>query len=191
MKKTSVLQTLPKGATVDEMNSPVGKLTIITSTKGLHAILWDIDRKNKKYEKTINGLVQSKNEKTIVRTKKQLAQYFKGKRKIFNLPLVLNGTDFQIQAWRQLLKIPYATTISYAEQAEKIGNKNKARAVGMANGRNPISIVVPCHRVIGSNGHLVGFGGGLDKKDYLLKLEKNKNALKETGCVAYKKIGGL
>ena len=88
------------------------------------------------------------------------------------MPLVINGTDFQIQAWKQLLKIPYATTITYSQQAEKVGNKNKARAVGLANGLNPIPIIIPCHRVIGSNGRLVGFGGGLEKKACLLKLEK-------------------
>lgn len=106
------------------------------------------------------------------KTKKQLNEYFQGKRKIFDLPLVYNGTEFQIQTWKQLIKIPYAKTISYAEQAERIGNKNKARAVGLANGLNPISIIIPCHRVIGSNGHLVGFGGGLEKKSFLLKLEQ-------------------
>ena len=122
----------------------------------------------------ISGLIQSKNEQTIIQTKKQLTEYFQNKRKTFDLPLVLNGTEFQIQAWNQLLKIPYATTMCYAEQAEKIGNRNKARAVGMANGLNPISIIIPCHRVIGSNGKLVGFGGGIEKKAYLLNLEKTK-----------------
>jgi len=93
-------------------------------------------------------------------------------RHVFDLPLVLKGTDFQIQTWKQLLNIPYGQTISYTEQAGKIGDRNKARAVGMANGLNPILIIIPCHRVIGSSGHLVGFGGGLDKKAYLLKLEQ-------------------
>lgn len=172
MKTVRGVKSLPKEATYDEMDSPVGNLTIISSVEGLHAILWDGDLKNPEYKKIINSLKKSKNEKTIVETKKQLAEYFQGKRKIFNLPLVLNGTNFQIQAWKQLLEIPYSKTCSYAEQAEKMGNKNKARAVGMANGLNPISIVIPCHRVIGSNGHLVGFAGGLDKKTYLLNLEK-------------------
>lgn len=172
MKAVRGVKFLPKEATYDEMDSPVGNLTIISSAEGLHAILWDGDLKKPKYKEIIKGLKKSKNEKISVETKKQLAEYFQGKRKIFNLPLVLNGTDFQIQAWKQLLKIPYSKTISYAEQAEKIGDKNKARAVGMANGRNPISIIIPCHRVIGSNGHLVGFAGGLDKKTYLLNLEK-------------------
>ena len=162
------IRNLPKQATYDEMDSPVGKLTIITSPDGLHAILWENDRTNLLCECAIKSSV----EETIIQTKQQLDEYFQGKRKRFDLPLVIRGTDFQMQAWNQLLQIPYATTISYAEQAEKIGNKNKARAVGVANGQNPISIVIPCHRVIGSNGHLVGFGGGLDRKAYLLNLEK-------------------
>lgn len=165
---------LPEDATYDEMTSPVGTLTIITASKGLHAVLWDSDRQNTNCEKIINSLSQTKNEKTIVQTKQQLSEYFAGKRKTFDLPLIVNGTAFQLQVWQQLLKIAYSTTITYAEQAEKIGNKNKARAVGLANGLNPISIIIPCHRVIGSNGHLTGFGGGLDRKAYLLKLEKMK-----------------
>ncbi|MDO8953316.1 MAG: methylated-DNA--[protein]-cysteine S-methyltransferase [Gammaproteobacteria bacterium] len=164
-------RALPKSSTFDEMDSPVGRLTIISSAEGLHAILWDSDRHSLRYEKTISDLIRSRDETTIVQTKEQLAEYFEGKRKIFDLPLIFNGTDFQIQAWKQLLRIPYAKTISYAEQAVEIGNKNKARAVGMANGLNPISIIVPCHRVIGSKGNLVGFGGGLDKKAFLLRLE--------------------
>lgn len=172
MKKFKRIQSLPKHATYDEMDSPVGNLTIITSEEGLHAILWDNDRESIKYEEIFSDLIQSKSEKTIVQTKEQLTAYFQGKRKVFDLPLAPNGTDFQMKAWEQLLKIPYATTLSYAKQAANMGDKNKARAVGMANGRNPISIVIPCHRVIGSNGHLVGFGGGLEKKAYLLNLEK-------------------
>ncbi len=168
MKKTRGLRLLPKGAVYGEMNSPVGNLTIITSPEGLHAILWDLDRENPKY----SDLSKAEDATVIVETKKQLNEYFQKRRKAFDLPLVLNGTVFQNEAWNQLLKIPYATTISYAEQAEKIGNKNKARAVGMANGCNPISIVIPCHRVIGSSGHLVGFGGGLEKKAFLLQLEQ-------------------
>jgi methylated-DNA-[protein]-cysteine S-methyltransferase len=121
----------------------------------------------------VDNLFRSENEKTITQTKKQLNEYFEGKRKKFDLPLVMSGTDFQIQVWKQLIRIPYAKTITYAEQAERMGNKSKARAVGLANGLNPISIIVPCHRVIGSNGELVGFAGGLDKKAFLLKLEQS------------------
>ncbi len=172
MKKLRGVKFIPENATYDEMKSPVGNLTIVTTSKGLHAVLWESDRKNPECENIINNLRQDKDEQIIEQTKKQLIEYFQGKRKIFDLPLVINGTDFQIQVWQQLLKIPYATVMTYAEQAEKIGDKNKARAVGLANGLNPISIIIPCHRVIGSNGHLVGFAGGLDKKAYLLKLEK-------------------
>lgn len=173
MKKLRGVKFLPENATYDEMNSPVGKLTIIGSLKGLHAVLWENDRQNTKIEKAISDLSQSKNEPTIVQTKLQLAEYFQGKRKIFDLPLVIEGTDFQIHVWNQLQNIPYAMTMTYAEQAEKIGNRNKARAVGTANGLNPISIIIPCHRVIGSDGHLTGFGGGLEKKAFLLQLERN------------------
>lgn len=172
MKEAASLKSLAKAAVYDEMSSPVGRLTIVASSKGLHAILWDIDRKKSVYKNVLKTLVQSDNDKIIVKTKKQLTEYFQGKRQEFDLPLVIDGTVFQIQAWNQLRKIPYGKTISYAEQATKIGDRKKARAVGMANGCNPISIVVPCHRVIGSNGRLVGFGGGLDKKEYLLNLEQ-------------------
>lgn len=166
------VRDLPDNAVYDEIDSPVGELTIITSPAGLHAILWDNNRKNQQNEKIFKRLPQVKNEKTLTATKKQLKEYFQGQRKVFDLPLVIHGTDFQMQAWRQLLKIPYGKTISYGTQAAKIGDKNKARAVGMANGLNPISIIIPCHRVIGSQGHLTGFGGGIDKKAYLLDLEQ-------------------
>ena len=164
--------SLPLDASYDEMDSPVGKLTIITSSQGLHAILWDNDRRDLSHEKLFLTLHKCQNTKINIETKTQLDEYFQKKRRKFDLPLVLNGTDFQIQAWKQLIKIPYATTMSYGEQAEKIGDRKKARAIGMANGRNPISIVIPCHRVIGSNGHLVGFAGGIEKKTYLLGLER-------------------
>ena len=160
------LKNIPIDATYDIVDSPVGALTIITSAQGLHAILWH-------HEKVTDSLTRLSTEKTIVKTKQQLTEYFAGKRKTFDLPLILAGTDFQLHVWQQLLKIPYGQTISYGEQAKRMGDKNKARAVGMANGQNLISIVVPCHRVIGANGTLTGFGGGLDKKEFLLTLEKS------------------
>ena len=173
MKTMRALKFLPESSTYDTLDSPVGELTIITSPAGLHAILWENDRKE--LDKVTSLFPKSSEDKTIIKTKKQLAEYFAGKRKTFDLALVIKGTEFQNKCWQQLLKIPYGKTVSYGEQAEKVGNKNKARAVGMANGLNPISIVIPCHRVIGSSGHLVGFGGGLDKKDYLLKLEQTRS----------------
>ena len=102
---------------------------------------------------------------------RQLSEYFSGKRKTFNLPLLLKGTDFQKQVWQALLKIPFGETRSYKQIAEAIGNPKAVRAVGMANNKNPLLIVVPCHRVIGANGKLVGYAVGLDKKEYLLRLE--------------------
>ncbi len=104
----------------------------------------------------------------------QIDQYFKGKRKIFDFKYKLSGTKFQLKVWNELLNIPYGETKSYKEIAEKIGNDKASRAVGMANNKNPITIIVPCHRVIGSNKKLVGYAGGLDMKEYLLEME-NKN----------------
>ncbi len=159
------------GMVCDEMESPVGLLTLIASDKGLHAILWDNDRLSLKYKTLLQSLVHNTKHPILTEAKKQLCTYFQGKRKVFDIPLVLDGTDFQIQAWQQLQQIPYGQTLSYGEQAARIGDKNKARAVGMANGQNPISIIIPCHRVIGKNGSLTGFGGGLAKKAFLLNLE--------------------
>ena len=106
--------------------------------------------------------------------KQQLEQYFAGQRQQFNLPLDFQGTDFQQQVWRALLTIPYGETRSYKDIALQIGNEKAVRAVGAANGKNPISIIAPCHRVIGSGGALVGFAGGLDKKQILLSLEQGQ-----------------
>ena len=107
----------------------------------------------------------------------QLAEYFNGQRKVFELDLDPQGTDFQKKVWKQLIKIPYGQTVSYGELARRIGNPKASRAVGMANGRNPISIIIPCHRVIGSNGSLTGFGGGIEVKQYLLDLESRHSGL--------------
>jgi len=107
----------------------------------------------------------------IKKAANQIDEYFNGKRKIFDLPLVLHGTDFQVSVWKALQKIPYGKTRSYGEIAAAIGNPKASRAVGMANNRNPISIIVPCHRVIGSNGSLTGYAGGLEVKKRLLELE--------------------
>lgn len=102
----------------------------------------------------------------------QLRDYFAGARTGFDLPLAPAGTDFQLTVWQALRDIPYAQTINYGQLAGRVGNRNASRAVGLANGRNPISIVVPCHRVIGANGSLTGYGGGLDRKRALLDLER-------------------
>lgn len=111
----------------------------------------------------------------MLETEKQLSEYFATKRQSFDLPLDFWGTDFQKQVWQALLQIPFGETRSYKDIALQIGNVKAVRAVGAANGKNPISIIAPCHRVVGANGKLVGFAGGLDNKDILLTLEKIAN----------------
>ncbi len=117
------------------------------------------------------GPMWEKSDRPFAEVRKQLAEYFRGERRKFDLKLAPEGTPFQLAAWRQLRRIPYGKTISYGEQARRMGNPKAARAVGAANGENPISIIVPCHRVIGADGWLTGFGGGLGKKKRLLDLE--------------------
>ncbi len=110
----------------------------------------------------------------IKRTFNELKEYFAGKRKSFDIPLFIKGTEFQKKCWQALLEIPYGETRTYGQIAEMIGNPKACRAVGLSNNRNPISIIIPCHRVIGANGKLVGYAGGLQVKEYLLKLERGE-----------------
>ena len=116
------------------------------------------------------------NEKPFVEARRQLDEYFAGDRKQFDLPLKLSGTDFQVRVLEELQRIPYGETTSYGAIAKSIGQPKAMRAVGAANGRNPIPIIIPCHRVIGSGGDLTGFGGGLDTKAALLRLEAEHSA---------------
>ena len=108
----------------------------------------------------------------ILQCKMQLDEYFRGERKTFDLPLAPKGTDFQKKVWNALQKIPYGETKTYGEIAAAVGNPKAARAVGMANNKNPIGIIIPCHRVVGANGKLVGYAGGMDKKEWLLQIER-------------------
>lgn len=116
----------------------------------------------------------SKETPLLCEAKKQLGEYFQGTRHAFDLPLNPKGTPFQQSVWRELRKIPYGKTATYGEIAAKIGNPRASRAVGMANNKNPIGIIIPCHRVIGTQGKLVGYAGGLSKKEFLLALESSK-----------------
>lgn len=109
----------------------------------------------------------------IKKTKIELIEYFAGKRKTFDIPIKLDGTEFQVKVWKELLKLPYGETCSYLDIAKKIGNPNAARAVGMANNKNKIQIIIPCHRVIGSDKKLIGYAGGIKIKEKLLKLERD------------------
>jgi methylated-DNA-[protein]-cysteine S-methyltransferase len=170
MKRLNHLQNLPNHAVYHKIPSAVGELTLLASDTGLHSILWVCDTSSD--DTTFKRFTQDPRHPIIKQTCAQLTEYFRGERKNFDLPLAYQGTDFQMQTWKQLQRIPYGETISYGEQAARLGDKNKARAVGLANGLNPISIVIPCHRVIGKNGKLTGFGGGLENKAYLLQLEK-------------------
>ena len=144
------------------IETPIGKIYIAEENNKIIEI--NLDSKKNNYE--------IKNTMVLNLAEKQLLEYFEGKRKKFDLPLKLKGTPFQEKVWNELLKIPYGETRTYGEIAKNIENPKAARAVGMANHNNPISIVVPCHRVIGVNNRLVGYGLGLDKKQYLLDLEK-------------------
>ena len=147
--------------------SPVGQLTLVASDAGLRAILWPTEKPGRvKLPDVTSG-----DHAVLQATTAQLTEYFAGKRQKFDIPLDLHGTPFQVKAWRSLADIPYGTTDSYAEQADRLGAPKAVRAVGSANGRNPISIVLPCHRVVASNGSLAGFAGGLDAKRWLLDFE--------------------
>ncbi len=125
-------------------------------------------------KKGLNAEFFKKEDDIITKTKQQLDEYLKGERKEFDIPLLTVGTDFQKSVWNALLKIPYGTTSSYLQIAKNINKPNAVRAVASANGANAIGIIIPCHRIIGTNGELTGYGGGLAVKKRLLKLEKNE-----------------
>ena len=153
-----------------EMASPVGQLKLVATETALVAVLWENENPNRV---RLAELVENKKHSVLLETQKQLNEYFAGQRQIFDLPLDFEGTEFQQKVWQALLTIPFGETRSYKQIAEQIGNVKAVRAVGAANGKNPISIIAPCHRVVGANGKLVGFAGGLENKDVLLKLEHN------------------
>lgn len=153
--------------TCTTIDSPVGPLLLAASDAGLHAIGFPAAkhpaRRAPDWREGAHPLLHE--------AQRQLGEYFDGRRRGFDLPLAPAGTDFQRQVWRALATIPYGATISYAQLAARVGNPKAMRAVGAANGRNPLPIVLPCHRVIGADGSLTGFGGGLDTKRFLLELE--------------------
>lgn len=140
--------------------SPIGNLRIVVDENSLVALDFNEDEKK-----------QSDEHRYIKEVKKQIDEYFKGTRELFDLNIKINGTDFQNKVWNELTKIPYGETISYKELATRIGNDKACRAVGNANNKNKISIVIPCHRVVGSNKKLVGYAGGLEKKEWLINHE--------------------
>jgi methylated-DNA-[protein]-cysteine S-methyltransferase len=150
------------------IGSPVGPLTLVAGDEGLVAIMWEND--DPRRVPAAAAATQARHP-LLVETARQLGEYFAGQRKVFDLKLHFLGTPFQKRVWAELLKIPFGETRSYGDIARALGDPKATRAVGAANGRNPISIVAPCHRVIGASGRLTGFAGGLDKKAKLLDLE--------------------
>lgn len=144
--------------------SPSGNIEIVSSDIGIRKCNFVEDNFGAP-SKTIPPIMKNALE--------QLKDYFEGKLREFNLQLELNGTDFQLKIWNELLKIPIGQTITYKELAERIGKKKAIRAVGSANAKNPISIIVPCHRVIGSDGKLRGYGGGIERKKWLIDFEES------------------
>jgi methylated-DNA-[protein]-cysteine S-methyltransferase len=150
-----------------QVDSPIGTLTLATDGKaltGLQMAPATIERDWKRDDRA----------PVLREAKKQLAEYFSGARTRFDLPLAPEGTPFQLKVWEALREIPYGETRSYADIAQYVGSPKGFRAVGLANGRNPIAVIVPCHRVIGADGSLTGFGGGLPRKKKLLELERRE-----------------
>ncbi|WP_095192684.1 methylated-DNA--[protein]-cysteine S-methyltransferase [Pseudomonas sp. Irchel 3A7] len=148
--------------------SPVGELKLVANGSRLAAILWENDKPGRV---RLGPMSEAPDNPILMRTARQLREYFAGTRQRFELELDFAGTEFQKKVWAALLTIPFGETRSYSQIAEQIGNPSAVRAVGAANGKNPISIIAPCHRVIGASGKLTGFAGGLEAKEMLLTLE--------------------
>jgi len=149
------------------IESPIGDLTLIADDDALCAVLWHDEKAGDDVARV------GRDEHAVLSVAaRQLDEYFSGERTDFDVPLHPQGTPFQLAAWRALQTIPFGETVSYGEQAARLGDRRKARAVGAANGRNPIPVIVPCHRVRGADGTLTGFGGGLDTKAWLLDHER-------------------
>jgi methylated-DNA-[protein]-cysteine S-methyltransferase len=150
----------------DQIATPIGRLLLAADAHGLREVWFE----SGKHQKTpASYWIHDATKLAFARI--QLEEYFAGERQVFDLPLHPLGTPFQLDVWHALAEIPYGTTISYGEMAQRIGQPKAVRAVGAANGRNPLPIILPCHRVIGSNGSLTGFGGGLPTKRFLLAME--------------------
>ena len=152
-----------------EIDSPVGLLKLVAHDQALVAVLWENENLDRVRMAT---LIEDEHHPILLKTEKQLTEYFNHQRTVFDLALDFQGTDFQKKVWQALLTIPFGETRSYKQIAEQIGNVKAVRAVGAANGKNPVAIIAPCHRVVGANGKLVGFAGGLENKEILLKIEK-------------------
>ena len=156
------------------VESPIGNLKLVASEQGLVAILWEQENPRRV---RLDDLVENAQQPILKQTEAELKEYFAGKRTEFTVPLDMRGTRFQKQVWEALLGIPYGETRTYGQLANQLGNPRATRAVGAANGRNPVAIIAPCHRVIGFSGKLTGFAGGLEAKAHLLNLEGRDDRL--------------
>jgi methylated-DNA-[protein]-cysteine S-methyltransferase len=161
------------------LHSPVGKLKLVGSDRGLAAVLWENDDPRRV---RLGDIREVEDHPVLAHAELQLNEYFEGRRVSFSMELEMRGTHFQQAVWEALLAIPFGETRSYGQIAKRLGKPNAARAVGAANGRNPLSIIVPCHRVVGHSGRLTGFAGGLEAKSYLLTLERPRVTLFELGA---------
>jgi methylated-DNA-[protein]-cysteine S-methyltransferase len=154
------------------VESPIGRLMLTTDGTALTGLYMNLYRnKPSKLPGLGDDWIQNATIDPLPEAARQLKEYFAGKRREFDLPLRMQGTEFQQRVWQELTKIPFGETRSYGQLAKRLNNPNGSRAVGLANGRNPIAIIVPCHRVIGADGSLTGFGGGIDRKEWLLSHE--------------------
>jgi methylated-DNA-[protein]-cysteine S-methyltransferase len=168
--------------------TPIGELTLVASSRGLRAVVWPGERGDRSRQRRASSGATAPGQEpadvdpeTMLRAAaEQLGEYFAGTRTAFELPLDLLGTPFQLAAWEVLRGIPHGSTISYGEQARRLGDPRKARAAGSANGRNPIPIIVPCHRVIGGDGSLAGFAAGMEAKAWLLHHERSLTAARQS-----------
>lgn len=166
------------------VDSPIGPLTLVARDQRLAAILWEHEREGRV---RLGPTTEDADHAVLVETARQLQEYFRGQRSQFDLALDFTGTPFQRQVWAALLTIPFGETRSYGEIAQQIGHPKAARAVGAANGRNPIAIVAPCHRVIGASGDLTGFAGGLHAKQTLLFVEgQGEKPARRPGAYPYR-----
>jgi methylated-DNA-[protein]-cysteine S-methyltransferase len=157
-----------------KLKSPIGDLSIFVSDNGLKKICWDKDIAEAQWDRWFpdhEEIVWNSRHSHLTSTKQQLTAYFKKRLTAFNLPFDLTGTPFQKKVWKRLQRIPFGRTRSYQQLAMAVGDKNAVRAVGNANGRNPVPIIIPCHRVIHKNGNIGGYGGGIGIKDWLLAHE--------------------
>ena len=164
-----------------EIQTPLGRMYACATERGICLLEFD-NRKNydlqlEKMAKSLSSPIERGESPFFAQLEVELKEYFEGKRREFSVPLELVGTDFQKKVWTELLKIPYGKTISYKQLAERVGDSNASRAVANANGMNKISLIVPCHRVIGADGSLTGYASGLERKKFLLELEKNQGRL--------------